>query len=35
MVLELNGGEGGAFLVREAAPKLKEALGPAYGREVG
>jgi hypothetical protein len=31
---ELNGGEGVAFLVREAAPKLKEAPGPAY-RERG
>jgi hypothetical protein len=30
MAPELNDGEGVAFLVREVAPKLKEALGPAY-----
>jgi hypothetical protein len=31
--LELNGGEGVTFLVREAAPKLKEAPGPVYGEK--
>jgi hypothetical protein len=33
--LELNDGEGVTFLVREAALKLKEALGPAYGERGG
>jgi hypothetical protein len=32
---ELNGSEGVAFLVREAAPKLKEAPRPAYGERGG
>jgi hypothetical protein len=35
MVPELNGGEGVTFLVREAAPKLKEASAPAYGERGG
>jgi hypothetical protein len=35
MTPELNGGEGVAFLVREVASKLKEALGPAYGERGG
>jgi hypothetical protein len=35
MASELNGGEGVTFLVREVAPKLKEALGPAYGESGG
>jgi hypothetical protein len=33
--LELNDGEGVTFLVWEAAPKLKEAPGPAYGERGG
>jgi hypothetical protein len=32
---EHHSGEGVAFLVREAAPKLKEALGTAYGERGG
>jgi hypothetical protein len=31
----LNGSEDVAFLVREAAPKLKEAPGPTYGERGG
>jgi hypothetical protein len=34
-VLELNDGEGVTFLVWEAASKLKEAPGPAYGERGG
>jgi hypothetical protein len=32
---ELNGGEGVAFLVREVAPKLKEAPGPTQWERGG
>jgi hypothetical protein len=35
MAPELNGGECVTFLVQEAAPKLKEALGPANGENRG
>jgi hypothetical protein len=35
MASELNSGEGVVFLVREAAPKHKEAPGPAYGERGG
>jgi hypothetical protein len=34
-VPELNGGEGVVFLVWEAAPKLKDASGPAYEERGG
>jgi hypothetical protein len=35
MAPELNGSEGVAFLVQEAAMKLKEAPGHAYGERGG